>query len=130
MAAPLQGGTNGHGSVLEPETVASMFETHHLPDPRVAGMGLGFELGEAGGHKTVGKGGILSGFLSAILLAPDDGLGLVVLGNTGRLDGRGVPEPLAEALLRRVLSLPEDAIRSDIPPHAEGWHRVLRLVRA
>ena len=123
LAALLQGGTNDHGSVLEPETVASMFEAHYLPDPRVAGMGLGFELGEAGGHKTVGKGGILSGFLSAILLAPDDGLGLVVLGNTGRLDGRGVPEPLAEALLRRVLSLPGDAVRSDIPPHAESWHQ-------
>jgi CubicO group peptidase (beta-lactamase class C family) len=123
LAALLQGGANDHGSVLKPETVASMFEPHYQPDPRVAGMGLGFEPGEASGHKTVGKGGILSGFLSAVLLAPEDGLGVVVLGNTGRLDGRGVPEPLADALLRRLLSLPDDAIRTDIAPHAESWHQ-------
>lgn len=123
IAALLQGGTNHHGSVLKPETVASMFEPHYRPDPGVAGMGLGFEPGEADGHRTVGKGGILSGFLSAILLAPDDGVGVVVLGNTGRLDGRGVPEPLADALLRRLLSLPDDPIRADIIPHAENWHR-------
>jgi hypothetical protein len=87
-------------------------------------MGLGFEPGEAGGHRTVGKGGILSGFLSAILLAPDNGLGVMVFGNIGRLDGRGAPEPLAEALLRRLLSLSDDAIRADIPPRPESWHRL------
>jgi CubicO group peptidase (beta-lactamase class C family) len=123
VAALLQGGTNDHGSVLKPETVASMFEPHYRPDPGVAGMGLGFEPGEADGHRTIGKGGILSGFLSAVLLAPDDGVGVVVLGNTGRLDGRGVPEPLADALLRRVLSLRDHPVRVDIAPHAENWHR-------
>jgi hypothetical protein len=38
----------------------------------------------------------------------------VVLSNTGGLAGRGVSEPLAAALLRRLLGLPDAAIRADI----------------
>ena len=34
-----------------------------------------------------------------------------------------MPEPLADALLRRILSLPDDPVRADIVPHAEDWHR-------
>ena len=41
-----------HGSVLEPETLASMFEPHFQLDPRLPGMGLGFEPGEERGHHT------------------------------------------------------------------------------
>ena len=41
VAALLGGGSNEHGSVLEPATLASMFEPHYQPDPRVPGIGLG-----------------------------------------------------------------------------------------
>lgn len=34
-----------------------------------------------------------------MLLAPDDGIGVIVLANTGGLDGRGAPDPLSVALL-------------------------------
>lgn len=50
VAALLAGGTNEHGSVLKPETLASMFEPHYQPDPRLPGMGLGFFRDEMGGH--------------------------------------------------------------------------------
>lgn len=76
------------------------------------------------GRKTVGKGGIVSGFLSAVILAPDDGIGVVVFSNTGGLDGRGASEPLAAALLRRLLGLPDQAIRTDIPARPETWHEI------
>jgi hypothetical protein len=56
-----------------------------------------------------------------MVVAPDEGLGLVVFSNTGGLDGRGAAEPLAAALLRRLLSLPDQAIRMDIPPRPETW---------
>jgi hypothetical protein len=36
-------------------------------------------------------------------------------------DSRGAPAPLATALLRRVLGLPGEAIRTDIPPRPEIW---------
>ncbi len=121
VAALLGGGTGEHGSVLKPDTLASMFQPHFQPDPRVPGMGLGFEPGEESGHATIGKAGIVSGFLSAMVLAPDAGIGIVVLSNTGGLDGRGVSEPLAAALLRRLLGLPDAAIRADIPVRPESW---------
>jgi CubicO group peptidase (beta-lactamase class C family) len=120
-AALLGGGEHELGRVLKPETVELLFAPHHQPDARVPGFGLGFELGEEGGHRTVAHTGVVSGFLSAITLAPDDGVGVVVLANTGRLDARGAPEPLAAALLRQVLNLPDDAIRTDVPPRPEVW---------
>jgi Beta-lactamase len=124
VAALLGGGTGEHGQVLKPDTLASMFQPHFQPDPRVPGVGLGFEPGEESGHATVGKTGIVAGFLSAMVLAPDDGIGVVAFTNTGGLDGRGVAEPLAVALLRRLLGLPDAVIRADIPVRPEVWREV------
>lgn len=92
---------DAHRSVLKPETARSMFQPHFRPDPRIPGMGLAFEPSDEGGYHTVRKGGTLSGFLSAIALAPDQGMGVAVLTNTGGLDNRGAAEPLATGLLRR-----------------------------
>jgi hypothetical protein len=110
--------------VLKPETLASMFQPRFQLDPRLPGMGLAFELGEESGHKTVGKTGIVSGFHCAIVLAPEDGIGVVVLSNTGGLDGRNATAPLAAALLRRQLGFPDQAIRTDIPAPPETWSEI------
>ena len=56
-----------------------------------------------------------------LVLAPDAGLGVVVFSNTGGLDGRGAPELLAPALLRRLLGMPDAAIHTDLPPRPEAW---------
>jgi hypothetical protein len=101
-----------------------MFQPHFRPDPRIPGMGLAFEPADEGGYHTVRKGGTLSGFLSAITLAPGQGIGVVVLTNTGGLDNRGVAEPLATGLLRGLLNLPDQAIRTGIPPRPETWHQL------
>jgi CubicO group peptidase (beta-lactamase class C family) len=119
--ALLHGGANEHGTVLEPDTLGLMFQAHHQPDPRVPGYGLSFELGEEDGHRTVGHGGVLSGFLTQMTLAPDDGVGVVVLANTGGFDGRGAPELLAGTLLRRLLGLPDQTIRAEVPARPEIW---------
>jgi CubicO group peptidase (beta-lactamase class C family) len=119
--ALLHSGANEHGTALKPETLELMFQAHHQPDPRVPGYGLSFELGEEDGHRTVGHGGVLSGFLTQMTLAPDDGVGVVVLANTGGLDGRGAPETLAATLLRRLLGLPDQTIRTDLPARPEIW---------
>src|SRR5579859_8056500 len=42
MAALLGGGTNEHGLILKPETMAMMFEPHYRPDARMPGNGLAF----------------------------------------------------------------------------------------
>jgi hypothetical protein len=121
IAALLRGGAGEHGPVLKPDTVASMFQPHFQPDPRLPGMGLAFEPGEESGHRTAGKTGTLSGFLSAMVLAPDDGIAVFVLSNTGGLDNRGAPAPLASALLRHVLGLPGQAIRAGVLARPETW---------
>jgi CubicO group peptidase (beta-lactamase class C family) len=109
------------GTVLRPETAALLFRPHFRTDPGEPGMGLSFELDEAGGHRTASKDGTVSGFLSRVALAPDDGLGVVVLTNTGGLDARGSPGALSDALLRLLLGLPDDPIRTDLPPRADVW---------
>jgi CubicO group peptidase (beta-lactamase class C family) len=124
VEALLNDGANAQGSALKPETMAMMFEPHFRPDPRLPGMGLGFHLGAERRHRTAGHDGITAGFLSQMTLAPDEGVGVVVLGNTGGLDGRGAPDSLGTALLRQLLGLPANAIRTDLPPHSEVWHRL------
>jgi CubicO group peptidase (beta-lactamase class C family) len=124
VAALLRIAANQQESLLKPETVATMFPPHFQPDQRLPGMGLAYELGEEGGRKTVGKTGIVSGFHSAIALAPEEGIGVIVFSNTGGLDGRGVPTPLATMLLRLLLGLSVDPIRIDIPPRPETWSEI------
>ena len=124
VAGLLQMAGNEQGSVLKPETLRTMFQPHFQPDPRVPGMGLAFELDEERGQLTVGKTGILSGFHSAMSLAPEEGVGVLVFSNTGGLDGRGAPTPLAPMLLRSLLGLSVDPIRIDIAPRPDTWSKI------
>jgi hypothetical protein len=124
VAALLRIAANEQGSVLRPETLATMFRPYFQPDPRVPGMGLAFELGDEGGQRTVGKTGILSGFHSAVALAPQERIGVVAFSNTGGLDGRGAPTPLAPMLLRLLLGLSVDPVRIDVPPRPENWDEI------
>lgn len=121
VSALLGGGANERGSVLRPETLARMFEPHYQPDPRIPGMGLGFFRDEAGGHRTVGHDGIWKGFLSDIVLAPNEGIGVLAFANTGGFDRRGAPVPVANALLRHLLDLPDEAVRTDVPEQPRFW---------
>jgi CubicO group peptidase (beta-lactamase class C family) len=121
VSALLGGGANEHGSVLTGETLARMFEPHYQPDPRLPGMGLGFFRDQIGGHRTVGHDGIWKGFRTDMVLAPDDGIGVLAFSNTGRFDPRGAPVPVANALVRHLLDLPDDAARTDVPDRPETW---------
>jgi len=124
IAALQQIYAGGNGSVLKPESLASMFQPHFQLDPRLPGMGLAFELGEESGHKTVEKTGIVSGFHSAMMLAPDDRIGVLALTNTGGLDGRNAMAPLAAGLVRGLLGIPDQAIRTDIAARPETWSEI------
>ncbi|UNO44389.1 beta-lactamase family protein [Streptomyces sp. MST-110588] len=120
LCALLGGGTNEYGTVLGPETLATMFAPHYRPDPRVPGMGLAFFRGTADGHRLVEHQGILPGFTSQMFLAPDDGLALIALTNAAHRALLWLPGE-TEALLRHLLGLPEAAIRADVPQHPEIW---------
>ncbi|MDD7942850.1 serine hydrolase [Actinomycetospora lutea] len=123
-AALLGGGRNDHGRVLAADTLAEMYAPHHQPDPRLAGMGLSFFRGQVGGHRTVGHDGIWKGFRSDLLLAPDDGLGVLAFANTSHFDPRGAPTPVTQALLRGLLGLPDDVIRTDVPERPAVWRQL------
>jgi hypothetical protein len=124
VAALVGGGSNEHGAVLKPKTVASLFAPHFQPDPRVPGMGLGFELETLDGYRLATKSGILSGFLSYLALAPDDRLGVLVLANTGSLSGQGTPEPAATALLHHLLEVADVGSRDAIAARPDVWSEI------
>ncbi len=118
-AALLGGGANEHGRILEPATLATMFAPHFQPDPRISGIGLGFFRGEIGGHRVVGHDGILPGFNSALLVAPDDGVGIVAFTNGSPGAFAWLPIELDE-LMRRLLGVP-DVPRDPVRQHPAIW---------
>jgi CubicO group peptidase (beta-lactamase class C family) len=120
VAALLGGGANEHGRVLEPATLATMFDPHYQPDARLPGMGLGFFRADAAGHGLVFHDGILPGFNSELLVAPDDGIGVIGLtnGSSGAFAWLSIE---LGGLLRELLGVPEDSLRSDAPHHPEVW---------
>jgi CubicO group peptidase (beta-lactamase class C family) len=120
VAALLGGGANEHGSVLKPATLASMFEPHYQPDPRVLGIGLAFSRANLGGHLAVEHGGILPGFNSQIWVAPDDGVGVMGFTNGARQAMLWLPGEVA-GLLKHLLGAPDEVIRTDVPQHPEIW---------
>ncbi len=123
VSALLGRGANEHGSVLKPETLATMFEPQYQPDPRIPGIGLAFSRVDIGGHLAVEHGGILPGFTSQIFIAPDDGVGVFAFTNGARLAMLWLPGQVG-GLLRHALGLPEDLIRTDVPHHPEVWGEI------
>ena len=112
-AALLRGG----GAVLKPETLSEMFQPQYQADPRIPGIALCFWLGDVGGHRTAGHGGGWPGFISALTVAPDDGVAVLAFTNTGT----PVPGQVSDALLREVLGVAADQPRLDIPEHPQVW---------
>jgi CubicO group peptidase (beta-lactamase class C family) len=123
VAALLGGGANEHGRVLKPRAMATMFEPHYQPDPRVPGVGLAFFRSDAGGHLAVEHGGILPGFNSEIFAAPDDGVGVMAFTNGSSGAMAWLPTELGR-LLRHLLEVPDELVRSDVPQHPEIWDEI------
>jgi CubicO group peptidase (beta-lactamase class C family) len=120
LAALLGGGAGERGAVLRPTTLATMFAPHYRPDPRIPGIGLAFFRADLGGHLAVEHPGILPGVDAQIFLAPEDGVGVLAFANgaRGRLHWL---TPEVGGLLRRLLGVPEEGIRTDVPHHPELW---------
>jgi CubicO group peptidase (beta-lactamase class C family) len=123
VAALVNGGANEHGSVLKPETLATMFEPQYQPDPRISGIGFAFSRVDVGGHLAVEHGGVVPGFNSQIFVAPHDGVGVIAFTNGARLAMLWLPGEVA-GLLRHALGLPDEVIRTDVPHHPEVWGEI------
>jgi CubicO group peptidase (beta-lactamase class C family) len=120
VGALLAGGGNEHGSVLKPETVATMFSAHYRAHPSFPGMGLGFFRGDLSGHPALEHQGIVPGFNSQIWLAPEDGVGLLAFTNGSPQAVFWMVTELGQ-LLRDLVGAPPDPIRRDVPEHPEIW---------
>lgn len=126
--ALLGAGANGYGSILQPETLALIFERHHSPDPRLVAMGLGFFRHEQAGHGIVGHDGLLPGFNSSLLVAPDDGV--AVFGFTNGSSGATLWLPNEmKKLLHDLLGIPDQMMYTDIPQHPELWSELCGTYR-
>jgi len=120
VAALLAGGTGEHGSILQPQTLASMFAPHYQPDPRLPGMGLAFFRAEVGGHLVVEHEGLVPGFSSQLSLAPDDGIGVLAFTNGAKGASAWLGTEVSR-LLNDLLGVPDEGIGTEVPHHPELW---------
>lgn len=119
-AALLGGGANARGSMLKPETLVLMFEPHFQPDSQVPGIGLAFDRGDAGGHRLIEHGGILPGFDSHLVVAPDDGVGVLAFTNGARRAMFWLPSEMTD-LIGYLLGVPDQRGGTDMPQRPELW---------
>lgn len=112
--AALLGGANAHGRVLRPETLASMFQPHYQPDLRIPGMGLGFFRSYAGEHQTAGHDGIWAASIPPAA-CPWPGHRCRRVRQHRAVQPAGRAGPGAHAVLRSLLDLPDDAVRTGVP---------------
>jgi len=119
MAALMNGGANAHGRVLKRETLEQMFTSQLNMDERVFKMGLAyFLLTGFGKHRVVEHSGGWDGFISEMLVAPDDKLGVIVFTNCGSM----APYPIGDHILRYLLDMPEEQ-ELPVPGILETPHR-------
>jgi hypothetical protein len=129
LAALTDGGSNTHGRVLEPATMAMMFDAYFRSDPRLPGMGLSFFRAELDGRRLVEHAGLIPGFDSQLVVAPDDGVGVMAFTN-GSADAVQWLSGETRRLLADLLDVPPATTRTDVPQHPErwgelcGWYRV------
>ena len=118
---------SGGGGVLKPETLERMWEPQLELAPGLPAMGLAFFLHPVGGHRVVGHDGGWPGFVSAFLVAPDDGLAVIVFTNTS--DGRPTVR-LSDEVLRRLLDAPDPVEPpKDVPQRPDLWPELTGLYK-
>ncbi len=110
----------GRGAVLRTNTLARMLQPHWMTNERVTAMGLAFFLSAVGGHRLAGHEGILPGFTSHLLIAPDDDLGVIAFTNGSNGAMSWLPAEVT-ALMLDLLGVPEPRVRTDVAHHPELW---------
>ena len=111
--------------VLRPETFQVMLEPQDGGDGRLAAMGLAFMLDRLGKRRVAGHDGGWPGFVSSLLVAPDDDTGVVVFTNT---ESAFAPHDLAEKLLRRLLG-EETGKRAPVAESPQLWPELVGIYK-
>jgi CubicO group peptidase (beta-lactamase class C family) len=97
------GGSDG---ILSRATLEEMITPNHSIGPGLPGNGLAFSLTTYGPHRIFGHDGNMPDFASVLFVAPDAGMAVVVLTNTGTVLGAN---QLAARVLREQLGVPDPA---------------------
>ncbi len=119
VRALLGEGSNERGTVLQPETMAMMFEAHYQPDPRIPGVGLAFFRTDLDGQIVVGHQGSHPGFHSQISLAPYAGVAAMAFTNGAHQADLWLPHEVL-LLLGRLLG-PSTEQQQAFAHHPEVW---------
>ena len=86
---------NSENSMAYKEMITSSFDS-------MQAIGLGFQLGNIGGHKTIGHFGGDKGFRSYLIMIPEERIGLVLLANCDYSEDfrQEILHPIAKLLLK------------------------------
>ncbi|MEA5572957.1 serine hydrolase domain-containing protein [Calothrix sp. UHCC 0171] len=82
MIAHLQQGRYGDRQILQPETVAEMHKQHFTSDSRLSGIAYGFREQFRNNLRIIRHSGLIEGFVSQLVLVPQDNLGIFVACNS------------------------------------------------
>jgi CubicO group peptidase (beta-lactamase class C family)/D-alanyl-D-alanine dipeptidase len=123
------GGRSGETQVIQNRTLDEMW-TPQFTGNAPRSFGLGFQLGNIEGHRTIGHGGAIYGFATQVIGLPDDKLGVIVI--TTLDSTNAVANHIADEALRFMLSqrngrpLPQlfstSAISPDLARKADGHY--------
>ena len=86
-------------SILSPESYKEMFTEVKLKDGKGTHYGLGVEVRERNGHRSIEHSGEVSGFVSDNEVLIDDGVAVVVLTNQDAINAAGTIASLAAPLV-------------------------------
>jgi CubicO group peptidase (beta-lactamase class C family) len=113
VQALLNQGANSHGRILKPETAELLFRPHYQHHPLLPGIGLSFMLDRLVDHRIAWHNGGWPGFSSMLLLAPDDGVGILLFMNRALMNG--AMEKKANELMKLLLPQPVKAVSLPAP---------------
>jgi len=98
-------------TVLSADAFRKMTTERMLPGGMHTGYGFGFDVTKLSGHRIVSHGGAVIGFATANVMAPDDGMGVVIVMNTYEAPAGTI----AFRLLRRMLAHDQPAALPSSP---------------
>jgi len=86
--------------ILTEKSKSAMWTPTVLPNGDSTGYGFGWSVGEYRGHRSVGHGGQVAGFVADFRRLPDQELAIIVFANRYRVSSGRIRDMVADAFLR------------------------------